>query len=103
MSKAIQAQETVTSIQWMGGRKSNKPDAKIIAEHGYIAHAVDRRKEADNKQRDPKKKVRRWLVEVCHSWFNRLRKRLVLYEKRERRFLALNHLATAIIDFLTGC
>ena len=36
---------------------------------------------------------------MCHSWFNRLRKLLVRYEKFERSFLALNHLAAAIIAF----
>ena len=39
------------------------------------------------------------MVEVCHSWFNRFRKLLVRYEKLERSFLALNHLAAAIIAF----
>ncbi|MFN9728664.1 transposase, partial [Acidovorax sp.] len=34
-----------------------------------------------------------------HSWFNRFRKLLVRYEKLERSFLALNHLAAAIIAF----
>ena len=76
-----------------------KRAAEIIAEHGYIAHVVDRRKEADNKRRNPKKKARRWVVEVCHSWFNRFRKLLVRYEKLERSFMALNHLAAAIIAF----
>jgi len=32
-------------------------------------------------------------------WFNRFRKLLVRYEKLERSFLALNHLAAAIIAF----
>jgi hypothetical protein len=32
------------------------------------------------------------VVEVCHSWFNRFRKLLVRYEKRDRSFLALNHM-----------
>lgn len=71
----------------------------IIEEHGYIPHVVDRRKEADIKRRDPKKKARRWVVEACHSWFNRFRKLLVRYEKLERSFVALNHLAAAIIAF----
>nr|MBP8134508.1 transposase [Zoogloea sp.] len=43
--------------------------------------------------------ARRWIVEVAHSWFNRFRKLLVRYEKLERSFLALNHLAAAIIAF----
>ena len=47
----------------------------------------------------PWKRARRWVVEVCHSWFNRFRKLLVRYEKLERSFLALNHLAAAIIAF----
>jgi transposase len=72
---------------------------RTIEYHGYIPHVVDRRKEADDKRRDPKKKARRWVVEVCHSWFNRFRKLLVRYEKLERSFVALNHLAAAIIAF----
>lgn len=72
---------------------------RTIEEHGYIPHVVDRRKEADAKRRDPSNKARRWIVEVCHSWFNRFRKLLVRYEKLQRSFVALNHLAAAIIAF----
>jgi transposase len=72
---------------------------RLIGQHGYIAHVVDRRQEVDRKRRDPKKQARRWVVEVCHSWFNRFRKLLVRYEKLERSFVALNHLAAAIIAF----
>ena len=72
---------------------------RVIETHGYIPHVVDRRKEADAKRRNPNKKARRWVVEVCHSWFNRFRKLLVRYEKLERSFVALNHLAAAIIAF----
>jgi putative transposase len=72
---------------------------RVIDQHGYIAHVVDRRQEASAKRRDPNKKARRWVIEVCHSWFNRFRKLLVRYEKLERSFLALNHLAAAIIAF----
>jgi putative transposase len=72
---------------------------QIIESHGYIAHVVGRRKEADAKRRNPAKPARRWVVEVCHSWFNRFRKLLVRYEKLERSFMALNHIAAAIIAF----
>ena len=72
---------------------------EIIESHGYIPHVVGRRTEADAKRRDPTKKARRWVVEVCHSWFNRFRKLLVRYEKLERSFVALNHIAAAIIAF----
>ncbi len=76
-----------------------QPARAAIEAHAYIPHVVDRRKEVEAKRRDPKKKARRWVVEVCHSWFNRFRKLLVRYEKLERSFLALNHLAAAIIAF----
>ncbi len=72
---------------------------RVIESHGYIAHVVGRRKEADAKRRNPAKPARRWVVEVCHSWFNRFRKLLVRYEKLERSFVALNHLAAGIIAF----
>ena len=39
------------------GRKA----LQIIESHGYIAHVVDRRKEADAKRRTPNKKARRWV------------------------------------------
>ena len=72
---------------------------RTIEGHGYIPHVVGRRKETEIKRRNPNKKAKRWVVEVCHSWFNRFRKLLVRYEKLERSYLALNHLAAAIIAF----
>jgi putative transposase len=72
---------------------------ETIKAHGYIPHVVDRRQEAECKRRDPKKKAQPWVVEVCHSWFDRFRRLLVRYEKLERSFVALNHLAAAIIAF----
>lgn len=75
------------------------PALKIIEAHGYIAHVKGRGQEAKEKKRDPRKKTRRWIVEVAHSWFNRFRKLLVRYEKLEHSFLGLNHLAAAIIAF----
>jgi transposase len=73
--------------------------AQVIESHGYISHVASRRQESDAKRRHPGKKARRWVVEVCHSWFNRFRKLLVRYEKLERSFIALNHLAAGIIAF----
>lgn len=72
---------------------------QTILAHDYIPHVVSRSKEAQVKRRNPNKKARRWVVEVCHSWFNRFRKLLVRYEKLQRSFVALNHLAAAIIAF----
>ena len=72
---------------------------EIIERHDYIAHVASRTQEQKAKQRHPRKKARRWIVEVCHSWFNRFRKLLVRYEKLERSFVALNHIAAAMIAF----
>ncbi len=71
----------------------------IIDRHGYIAHVADPHPPAQRQRRHPKKKARRWVVEVCHSWLNRFRKLLVRYEKLKRSFVALTHLAAAIIAF----
>jgi hypothetical protein len=62
-------------------------------------HVVSRSKEAEAKRRNRNQKARRWVVEVCHSWFNRSRKLLVRYEKLQPSLVALNHLADAIIAF----
>jgi transposase len=71
---------------------------QVIEAHGF-PQVVDRSKEADAKRRDPTRKARRWVVEVCHSWLNRFCKLLVRFEKLERSFVALNHIAAAIIAF----
>jgi hypothetical protein len=42
-------------------------------------------------------KARRWVVEACHSWFNRFRKLTIRCEKLDSTHLALTHLAAAII------
>jgi len=76
-----------------------KQARQTIEAHGFIPHVVGRRQETDAKRRDPAKKARRWVVEACHGWLNRFRKLLVRYEKLERSFRALNHLAAAIIAF----
>jgi IS5 family transposase len=75
------------------------PAMETLLAHCYIPHVTGRRQEADVLKSHPHKRARRWVVEVAHSWFNRFRKLLVRYEKLERSFVALNHLAAAIIAF----
>ena len=75
------------------------PALKVIEEHGYIPHVKGRAQEAQELKRVPAKRAKRWIVEVAHSWFNRFRKLLVRYEKLDRSFLALNHLAASIMTF----
>lgn len=76
-----------------------EPANVVIERDGYIAHVQGRRQEIKQRGRYPMKPARRWIVEVAHGWFNRFRKLLVRYEKLERSFLALHHLAAAIIVF----
>lgn len=44
-------------------------------------------------------RVRRWIVEVVHSWFNRFRKLLVGYENANYVYESLPKLAASIIIF----
>ena len=76
-----------------------RPARQIIESHRYIPHVARPQQQSDLKRRDPKKKARRWVVEASHSWFTRFRKLLVRYEKLHRSYMALTHLAAAIIAF----
>jgi putative transposase len=76
-----------------------KPADKVIRDHGYEPHVRSRHEEQVTKRNHPGNRPRRWVVEVSHAWFNRFRKLLVRYEKTLRNYLALNHLAAAIIAF----
>jgi len=42
---------------------------------------------------------RRWVVEVCHSWFNRFRRLLLRWEKKAANYLALVQLAALLIVY----
>jgi transposase len=42
---------------------------------------------------------KRWIVEVCHSWFNNFRKLKVRYEKTTSSFLGLHCLAASLMVF----
>lgn len=70
---------------------------RLMVLAGYIPHVQSRTQEVRHKHAH--RPARRWIVEVAHSWFNRFRKLLVRYEKLERSFVALHHLAAAIIVF----
>lgn len=68
-----------------------------VEERNYIPHVRPRGEEIAEKDKNPDFKARRWVVEVCHSWFNRFRKLLVRYEKMERSYLGLLMLAASVI------
>jgi len=74
---------------------SGKHALRATMDRGYLP----RIRQKGKKQRGRPPKHRRWVVEVCHSWFNRFRKLLVRFEKTHDSYLALVHLAAAIICF----
>ena len=78
---------------------AGRPALTTILDQGYVPHVRSRHDEKIDRQLHPDYRPRRWVVEVCHSWFNRFRKLLVRYEKTHQSFLALHHLAAAIITF----
>lgn len=70
---------------------------KVMLAAGYEPHVRPRGEEQREKVENPSFKARRWVVEACHSWFNRFRKLTIRYEKLAATYLALIHLAAAII------
>lgn len=72
---------------------------QAVIERNYIPHIRPRGEEIEEKRKNPDGEPKRWIVEVCHSWFNRFRKILVRYEKMDRSYLGLLMLAAAVIVF----
>jgi len=78
---------------------SGEPALKAMRDRNYIPHVKQRAEEMQEKRTIPGYKARRWVVEVSHSWFNRFRKLLVRYEKLTETYMALLHMAAAIIAY----
>lgn len=69
---------------------------------GYTAHIPPKASEATPlpPAGDPERhQPRRWVVEVCHSWFNRFRRVLVRWEKRASLYLGFVQLAASLIIY----
>ena len=71
----------------------------IVAEFGYTMHRRSRGEEVKDIRKSARKKARRWVVERTHSWLNRFRGILIRWPKKARNYLALLHLACAIITW----
>jgi transposase len=76
---------------------AGKPAQRIMRQRGYTPHVPQMGEAAKAKRHG--RRARRWVVERTHSWFNRLRKLLVRYEKKEANYLALSQCAAAMICF----
>jgi transposase len=83
------------------GYAGDAPKQVMIAA-GYEPHVRPRGEERKEKISNSLFQARRWVVEACHSWFNRFRKLAIRYEKLDETHLALHHLAAAIIALRKG-
>ena len=70
---------------------------EVVWEFGYTAHIRSRGEE--KKARKAGRRARRWVVERTHSWLNRYRRLLVRWEKKAHNYLAMLHLACALITW----
>lgn len=75
---------------------------EVAQARGYTVHIPTKASEATplpppgDPDRHP---PRRYVVEVCHSWFNRFRRVLVRWEKRARLYLGFVQLAATLIIY----
>ena len=76
-----------------------EPARLIIVGEGYLPHVKSRGVEKQELISIPGYRARRWVVEACHSWLNRFRKIIIRYEKTDASYIALLHLACAIITW----
>jgi transposase len=72
---------------------------ELAVAFGYTAHIRSRGEEAQALKRQIRFHARRWVVERTHSWLNRFRRILIRWEKKAANYLALLHLACAIITY----
>lgn len=70
---------------------------QLLAEYGYTAHIPARGTNPEQRLKLPGYRVRRWVVERTHAWFNRFRRLLIRWEKHVENYAALLHLACAWI------
>jgi transposase len=71
----------------------------LAQEFGYTAHIRRRGEEAQAIKREAGYKARRWVVERTHSWLNRFRRILIRWEKKPENYLAMLHLACALVTY----
>jgi putative transposase len=71
----------------------------LAAEFCFTAHIRCRGEEARAIKKTAGFRARRWVVERSHSWMNRFRRILVRWEKRADTYVAMLHLACAVITW----
>lgn len=71
----------------------------LAQEFGFTLHLRTRGEEIAALRKEAGERARRWVVERTHSWLNRFRRLLIRWEKRPENYLAMLHLACAIITW----
>lgn len=77
---------------------AGEPAQEIGQQRGYQVHVPDKvNAKKKRKRKGGRRKARRWVVEVTHSWLNRFRRLLVRWEKKKANYLSMLYFACAII------
>jgi putative transposase len=77
---------------------SGEPVQQEGTSRGYEVHVPDKvNAKKKRKRKGGRRKARRWVVEVTHSWLNRFRRLLVRWEKKKGNYLSMLYFACAII------
>src|ERR1700743_22647 len=102
--------ETLDAVPIRAGRGIRRP-THLCLDKGYDYHVCDvavrkRGIKSHIRRRGEKRmlgcfrgKPRRWVVERTNSWHNRFRALLIRWERKAANYLALVHLASALITF----
>ena len=72
---------------------------ELLSEFGFTAHIRSRGEEKKALKVEAGFKARRWVVERTPSWMNRFRRVLIRWEKKVENYLAMLHIACALITF----
>ena len=76
---------------------SGEPCTTTAVAQGYTVHVPDKANAKKRRRQPGRRKPRRWIVEVAHSWINRFRRLLIRWEKKAANYLSLLYFACAII------
>jgi transposase len=75
-----------------------EPVRQQAQQRGYELHVPDKANaKKKRKRKGGRRKARRWVVEVAHSWLNRFRRLLVRWEKKKANYQSMLYFACAII------
>jgi putative transposase len=80
----------------------SKDVRKFLKRRHYRSHVKSRGQEEVERKKNPRFKVRRWVVERTHSWINRFRRLLTRWEKKSNNYLAMLQLSFAYTTLRTA-